>query len=247
MIKNDKPPGDAEESDDYLIELMGLKDDFPDEALDAYGKIYVRYWQPMLRIAQGVAKDNDMAKDLLSDTFHMVYHKASTFRKGGIRNPANIRLSIAKWITTIMQRIFYDHYRDENWDRTDPDKSLEDTYIIENVKIVKYIDNDFDDFIELLKQNELNVTKPEIIQHENGDESENLRKVRHYLSKLPQREQDIILTTYNYYQPGKYCPAEVLNVLERRWGTTRENIRKILQKFRSSIKENLQSQIFIRK
>lgn len=247
MTKNYKQPVQTEEADDYLIELMGLKEDFPEEALDAYGKIYDRYWQPMLRVAKGVAKDENVAMDLLADTFHMVYYKASTFQKGKIQNPANIRVSIAKWITTIMQRIFYDHYRDENLNIIDPNKSLEDTHIIDNIKIVKYVDDDFDGFIELLEQNELDETDGETIPHENDEESENLRKVRDYLSRLPERERDIVLTTYNYYQPGRYCPAEVLNVLERKWGTTRENIRKILQKFRSSIKETLQSQIIIRK
>lgn len=78
-------------------------------------------------------------------------------------------------------------------------------------------------------------------------DSENIKNVKDYINKQSDRDRDIILTTYNYYEPNKYSPTEVLDELENKWVTTRENIRKILQKFRKAIKEELQSKMILRK
>jgi len=232
------------ETDDYLIELIGLKADFPDEAMAAYGKIYYRYWDIMFAIAIGITKDEDTAADLLSDTFNMIYNKASTFKVGKLRNPDNIRLSIQKWMATIMQHIFYDHFLDDEYKKPSEEDKLSESYVIDKKSISKHINDDYDDFIEKLQEAEQNNIADSQI---NDDESENLLKVKDYLKKLPDRDKDIILTFYNYYIPGKYTPASVLDDLVEKWGTTRENIRKILEKFRKAIKEELQPQMFVRK
>lgn len=99
-----------DELDDDLIALMGMKDDFPDDALAAYGEIYKRYWAIMLAIAKGVTRDEKMAEDLVADTFNIIYNRAATFKKGKVRNPDNVRLSITKWMTTIMEHVFYDNF-----------------------------------------------------------------------------------------------------------------------------------------
>lgn len=235
------------ESDDYLIELMGLKGDFPEEALAAYGKIYGRYWEIMYRIALGVTRDAEVAQDLLSDTFNLIYIKASTFKKGKIRNPANMRLSIQKWMTTIMQHIFYDHFLDDAYKKIDDDRPLEESYIIEKKYIGKFLNQDYDDFVELLESKEQNDIPELEPSAEDGEESTNVTKIKAYVSKLSERDQDIVLTVYSYYVPGKYTPTEILDNLVKKWGTTRDNIRKILEKFRKSIKEELQANIHIRK
>lgn len=232
----------ADESDDYLMELMGIKQDFPKEALDAYGKIYFRYWDVMLEIARRVAKDDDTAQDLLSDTFNMVYNKAGTFDKGKLKRPENIRLCIQKWMTVIMQHIFYDNYLDEAYKKPSDNENREDSFIIDRKSVKKHLSDDFDDFVDKLGKDE-STESPD----ENIEESENLTRIKDYIGKLSERDRDIIFTVYNYYIPGKYTPSEVLDDIEKRWGTTRQNIRKILEKFRKSIKETLQSQLFIRK
>ncbi len=234
------------ESDDYLIELMGLKTDFPDEAMVAYGKIYFRYWDIMFTIAKQVTRDEDIAADLLSDTFNMVYNKASTFKIGKVRNPANIRLSIQKWMTTIMVRIFYDHFLDDAYKKSSDAGELSESYIIEKKVIGKYVSEDYDEFIEQLEMTEQNEVSNIEFPATDVEDSKNLSKIRDYLSKLPDRDRDIVLSVYNYYIPGKYTPAAVLDDLVEKWGTTRENIRKILEKFRKAIKEELQPKMFIR-
>ncbi|MDN3653988.1 sigma-70 family RNA polymerase sigma factor [Ferruginibacter paludis] len=236
-----------EESDDYLMELLGMKQDFPDEAMDAYGKIYRRYWDVMLTIARSVTKVEDTAEDLLSDTFNMVYKRAATFKKGKARNPENIRLCILNWMTSIMRNIFYDEYLDEEYKKASDNENPEDSFIINKSSIKKHISDDYDDFIEELENAEHIDFGDLVVKDDNHADSENLKRVKEYMSKLSDRDRDIILEVYNYYLPGKNMPSEVLDKLEKKWGTTRQNIRKILEKFRKAIKETLHSQLFIRK
>lgn len=234
------------EPDDYLIELMGIKEDFPQEALEAYGEIYDRYWEVMFAIAWGVTGDESVAKDLVSDTFNVVYNRASTFKKGKIRNAKNMKLSIKKWMTTILKNVFYDNFLDDAYKHSSKSDTLEESYIIEKFHFAKSLQSDYDDFIESSKKEDAELEPTITIPADNQD-SDNLIKVKNYLNNLSERERDIILTTYNFYTPNKYTPSEVLDELESRWGTTRENIRKILSKFRKSIKEELQSQMILRK
>lgn len=233
---------EAEEPDDYLIELMGMKADFPQEAMDAYGKIYFRYWDVMLYIAKGVTKDEDTAQDLLSDTFNMVYNKASTFTKTKVKDPDNMRYCIQKWMTAIMQNVFYDNYLDEAYKKPSDNENSEDSFLIDKRSIKKHLDDEYNTFIKELDEIEDSVQ----FEYEGAD-SRNLKLVKEYISKLSDRDRDIVLTFYNYYLPGKKTPSEVLNELEKKWNTTRPNIRKILEKFRKAIKESLQPHLLIRK
>jgi DNA-directed RNA polymerase specialized sigma24 family protein len=234
-----------DEPDDDLIALMGMKKDFPDEALAAYGKIYQRYWEIMLTIAKGVTRDEKMAEDLIADTFNVIYNRASTFKRGKLRNPNNIRLSITKWMTTIMEHVFYDNFLDDAYKKHSDSETFEESCIIEKQYIVKRLNTDFDEFIGDLENEE--ETEIQMAIADSSGDSENIKHVQAYINKQSDRDRDIILTTYNYYETNKYSPTEVLDELEDKWVTTRENIRKILQKFRKAIKEELQSKMIIRK
>jgi RNA polymerase sigma factor (sigma-70 family) len=234
---------EPEESDDYLMELMGMKQDFPDEAMEAYGKIYFRYWDVLLKIAIGVTRNEESAQDLIADTFNMVYNKAGTFNKGKAKVPGNIKLSILKWMTVIMQRIFYDNYLDEAYKEPSDNENDEDSFLIDKRSVRKNFNEDYDDFTEQFDENENIEEDSDHIQND----SENIAQVKEYVNKLTERDRDIILTYYNHYIQGKKTPTIVLDDLEKRWQTTRDNIRKILEKFRKSIKESLQSKLLIRK
>ena len=233
------------EPDDYLIELMGLKADFPDEAMEAYGKIYARYWKEMYLIAKNVTKDPDAAKDLVADTFNIIFQRAHTFTKGKIKDPDNIHKSILKWMTTAMKRVFYDDYLQETYTKPETE-DLENKYLIEKKEVIVRYSEDYRDFLSELEQNETAGGTAEKKTTDLSKESNNLELVEAYLATLSKRDRDIILTYYNYSTPGKYTPGYVLTELEKRCNTTRDNIRKILSLFRKSIKAELQSKLFIR-
>lgn len=234
------------ETDDYLLELMGLKADFPDEAMDAYGKIYSRYWKEMYLIAKNATKDPDTAKDLVADTFNIIFQRAHTFTKGRLTDPNNIHKSILKWMTTVMMRVFYDDYLPQVYTKSETD-DLEDRYIIEKKEVILRYSEDYRDFLSELEQNETaGITREEKIT-DFSKESNNLALVETYLATLSERDRDIIRTIYNYSAPGKNTPGYILTELEEKWNTTKDNIRKILSLFRKSIKSELQSKLFIRK
>lgn len=248
LIKNED-----QESDDYLIELIGIKADFPEEALAAYGTLYDRYWDSMLLIAEKVTKDTDRAMDLVSDTFNMVYKRASSFKKGKIIQQDNLRLAVLNWMTAIMRNVFYDNYLDAAYkDSKLKEQEEESPHIIKNVFKAQHFDSYEDEFIDLLEKQEEQEINPSLTYEiddfeEDPHKSQNLLKIQEYLSKISDRDQDIILTIYNYYVPGKNTPTSILDELENKWGTSRENIRKILQKFRQAITQNLQDQLNLRK
>ncbi|MDN3607186.1 RNA polymerase sigma factor [Kaistella yonginensis] len=254
-MKKTQKVKNEEDSDDYLIELIGLKEDFPEEAIAAYGQIYSRFWKEMLIIAIGVTRDEQRAMDLLADTFNMIYRRAGAFKKGKIINKENIHIAILSWMTTIMKNVFYDNYLDEAYkdSKSKEGEQEESPNIIKNISQAKYFDAYQDDFIDMLGKSEEecdNEFSP-IYESSNNEEqetqSENLKKVEDYLSKLSPRDRDIILMTYSYYTPGKNTPTHILDELEQRWGTSRDNMRQILYKFRKSISIDLQDQLLLRK
>jgi len=233
------------ESDDFLIELMGLQNDFPQEALEAYGKIYDRYWEVMLTIAKKKTKDDDAAQDLVADTFNMIYQRAASFKPGKLRDPANVRLSIIGWMSSVMRHVFYDDYLDDAYKNND--RTLEECYVISKKELAIHFDQEYQRFTEEMETLENSLDEP-LISLENKEQSAgNLAKVRAYLETLSERDCDIVLTVYDNYAPNKNTPSSVLDELVTKWGTTRENIRKIMQKCRKAIQENLQSTLTFRK
>lgn len=257
MKQIQKLKNEEEDSDDYLIELIGLKEDFPEEAMVAYGHFYARFWDEMLTIAIDVTKETQQAQDLVADTFNMVYKKAGTFKKGKIIRKDNIHIAILNWMTGIMRNVFYDNYLDDEYkeSKSNEEKSPEEysSNIIKSNFKHKQFDSYEDDFINLLEKQENgadseSVSSREIIEDEEQEtKSENLKKIEEYLLAISDRDRDIILMTYNNYTPGKNTPSVILDELEQRWGTSRDNIRQILSKFRRSISKELSNQIFLRK
>lgn len=246
----------GEESDDYLIELIGIKEDFPEEALVAYGKIYELYWEIMYSIALNIcrySKDKESdAQDLVSDTFSVIYHKkAKSFKKGKICSK-NIRISIISWIKTVMLSVYYDLYIDESIkeqirkeksDRESQNEDqLEETYISQKSTINNYLENIHHELIEEIENTEYYEIDSDVAQF-----SRNENLIERYINSLSEREVDIVRTIYTFYVPGKNTPSEILDFIEEKWGTTRENIRRIMKNFRDNIREDLKEKIVIRR
>lgn len=218
QLKNEE--GD---SDDYLIELVGLRGDFPQEAMTAYGHLYERFWDEMLTIAIGVTKDTQQAMDLVADTFNMVYSKAGTFRKEKIRKKENIHIAILYWMTRIMMNVFYDNYLPQEYyylksDKPELKENESPNIIQSNIK-PRQFDSYEDDFFDLLEKQENDADDEstltyEILEDEEQEiKSENLKKIEEYLLKISERDRDIILMTYNSYTPGKKTSSPILDDL----------------------------------
>lgn len=246
------------EDDDDLIELIGLKDDFPEEAQEAWGKLFQSCWKTLLVMAkrkcEGRKNPQQDAEDLVMDTFSKVYANAGSFKKNKkLKDKKLRRYAVLSWIKTIMKNVFYDLYLDEEIkERLKKEKAgvigdSSEHILLAKKKILKdHFNDEHDDFIDELELEEnqkgsveLNGTNPEV-------ESHNEQIVYERLQKLSERNADIVRTVYNYYVEGKNTPTEVLDDLESRWGTSRSNIRMILKNFNDSIEQQISSKIKLR-
>jgi RNA polymerase sigma factor (sigma-70 family) len=245
------------EEDDDLIELIGLKDDFPDEAREAYGKLFQSCWKPLFfmakRMCEGRKNPQEDAEDLVMDTFNKVYENAGSFKKRKLQDKQRRRYAVLSWLKTIMKNVFYDVYLDDEIkvrikkEKNGGSDDSSELILPAKKKILKdHFNDEHDDFIDELELEEnqkgsveLNGTNPEV-------ESHNEKVVYEHLQKLSERNADIVRTVYNYYVEGKNTPTEVLDDLESRWGTSRSNIRMILKNFNDSIGQQISSEIKLR-
>lgn len=246
------------DDDDDLIELIGLKDDFPDEARDAYGKLFQSCWKPMFAIAKKIcAGRRDQlkdAEDLVADTFNKVYENAGSFTKNRkLQDKQRRRYAVLSWLKTIMKNIFYDLYLDDEIKerrKKEKDGIVEDIseHILPGKKRVlkDHFNDEHDDFIDELELEENQKGSVGLDGTNQESESHNEQVVYEHLQKLSERDADIIRTVYNYYVEGKNTPTEVLDDLESRWKTSRSNIRMILKKFNDSIEQQISAKITLR-
>src|SRR4051812_14147318 len=216
------------EPDELLLELIAMKEEFPVEAKNAYSEFYTRYWEIMYAVALKVCKyksDHDQeAKDLLQETFMKVYFGAHTYKTIKSKDSKKVRYYICAWITKIMKNVFLDL----NPVAEASEYQLEDEHLITSLKFQKHFedpDNEFWDDSEKIDTDEIAVeTNPEQIANSNVD------IIIKHIQSFSERDRDILTTYYLHYIPGKYTPHEVLDYLQKKYNTTRVNIRKILQK-----------------
>jgi RNA polymerase sigma factor (sigma-70 family) len=247
------------ESDDYLLELIGLKEDFPEEALEAYGKLYERYWDKMYLIALKVNSDPNRpgweaeAQDLVSDTFQKVFQKASKFTKGDADTPKKLQLRVLGWMTRLMRNCFYDLYLDEEIkqqiknDRANKtNEPTPDDLYLPRVTMLNHFDDGQDEFIDALDEKEKSDEIEPFDANTKNEESDNMVLVRKYLNSLPTRDKQIVLKYYNAKLPGKNIPSALLDLMEKEFNTTRVNIRRIISNFKKAITQALQDEIIRR-
>lgn len=68
-------------------------------------------------------------------------------------------------------------------------------------------------------------------------ESVNLKVMNDALNTLSERDKEILLTLYLYYEEGKNTPSKILDLICKIHSTTKENIRKIKQRSEKKIIE----------
>jgi RNA polymerase sigma factor (sigma-70 family) len=245
------------EDDDDLIELIGLRNDFPEEAKEAYGKLFQSCWKPMFAMAKKICANRknqqEDAEDLVADTFNKVYENAGSFKKRKLHDKQRRRYAVLSWIKTIMKNVFYDLYLDdeikerikkENAGVIDDSSEL---IIPAKKKILKdYFNDEHDDFIDELELEENRKGAVGLDGNNHEAESHNEKVVYEHLQKLSERDADLIRTVYNYFVEGKNTPSEVLDDLEIRWNTSRSNIRMILKKFNDSIEQQISTRLKLR-
>ena len=245
------------DDDDDLIELIGLRDDFPDEARDAYGKLFQSCWKPVFAMAKKICagRKNQLedAEDLVMDTFNKVYENAGSFKKRKLHDKQRRRYAVLSWIKTIMKHVFYDLYLDDDIkERIKKEKAgiiddFSEHILTKKKKVLKdHFNDEHDDFVDDLELEENQKGSVDLDGMKQESEGRNEQVVYELLQRLSERDADIIRTVYNYYVEGKNTPTVVLDDLESRWKTSRSNIRMILKKFNDSFEQQMSAKITLR-
>ena len=202
------------DSDVDLLAYMGMRDEDPGAARDAFAEFYQRHALWLYKSMRGkfmkqLPDGEDGVKDLVQETFQKAYLGAHTFDAGSQSNAGAICGRVRAWLGAIGNNIRYDLFR---------------------------LPDGLDGAIELSDLLYKSVVEP---SSELSPEAEFLRGV---LDALSDRERDIVLeNAFHMTFHGKHqrLPNEVSAALVRRWNTTPENIRAIRSRTYKKIKEAL--------
>jgi hypothetical protein len=137
---------------------------------------------------------------------------------------------------TVMLSVHYDLYIDEPTKeliakgkkeaRKLQNNNIQESYIIPQISLRNYLENAHQEFIDTLDRMEISNVE---VNNKEQRETNNDELVYNYINNLPKREADIVREVYTFYVPGKNTPTELLDYIENKWGTTRENFRWIMK------------------
>lgn len=188
-----------EELEEVLLSIA-LKDDNPNDADTSFLKLYRHYSVPLQSIIKVVLKKMGVYNVELMDTA-----LNNTFVKIFENPPLDFKIK--------------------------EDNTLDNCFIAYLVTITK------NEILNLLKPKDYN--KMTVLESDVPDvafeEFEiddsfvgiNAKTLNDALNTLKQEHKEIILALYNYHEEGKKTPTEVLDILCKTYGTTRDSIRQI--------------------
>ncbi len=151
----------------------------------------------------------DAVQDLVQETFIRVLEKAHTFRVDDTLNPNDSLRRTRGWLQRIAENLLNDSYYHNTSVPTEP---LTDAHVAHAFMLAENNSQDSQD-------------------------SKRMKLIKDALNSLTEREQDIMRTVYQWYDPNKNLPAHVIEELTQRYNTTPENIRKILSRARKKVRE----------
>jgi len=193
----------AADSDEDLIFYMSLRPEDPTAAEDAWVEFFFRHREYVAGICRRFkATLGDLGvEDLAQDTLVRVFQKAHTFKPLSCGDANRERVRVRGWLGRIANNLFFSSLRGQ--------------------LRISFVDNPRASVSEIEIQED---ACPE------ATESDPLPFLREALGILTERERDILLASYAWYEPGVGCqrmPSEELKVLVDRYQTTTVNIRQI--------------------
>ena len=210
----------ADETDEDLLVYMSMQADDPSNAEEAWEEFFHRHSEYVLGVCrrfQNVLGEAG-AQDLAQETLIRVYRKAHTFKPLANGNPSDARARIRAWLGQIANRLFFSTLR-----RTPNLDPIEDGLL--EVPEWPHLDGDGTSSSPLV--------------------AERLRLIREALGTLTERERDVLLASFAWYEPGGACrrmPSEELTTLTERYQTTAVNIRKIRERAFDKVRQYIDDQ-----
>lgn len=192
----------SSDSDEDLIFYMSLQGEDRASAEEAWKEFYFRHRSYLV----GVCKRFQSAlgdlgvEDLVQDTFVRVFKKAHTFKPLGDGSD-HARARVRAWLGRIANRLFLSSLRGQ--------------------PKIEFVDDPYESI----------GNEPAAVANEpDSDESEHLPVLREALRTLTEREREVLVASYSWYEPGDGCnrmPSDELAALCSRFQTTAANIRQI--------------------
>lgn len=204
------------DSDEDLLFFMGMKDDDPSAAEQAWAEFYSRHVEYLYRAclcAYGNTLGEPGVEDLVHNAFIRSYEKASTFHASDQKgNPDFERAHVRAWLGKIAENLLRDTFRHTCALTLVTDDELEQEY----------------------SRNE---------SGHSGESSIEIQLMVEALSTLTEREQHILRLTALWYRSGKELriPSDELQKLASIYSTTIVTIRQIRKRAIEKVKVYVES------
>ncbi|ACF14576.1 RNA polymerase, sigma-24 subunit, ECF subfamily [Chloroherpeton thalassium ATCC 35110] len=202
-------------SDAELLKLAANRSnqELSNQAFEVFYHRYVKYLYYACKLDYGKALGNDGVEDLVQDTFVKAFEKAATYRADNSLAQENARLRTQGWLRKIAANLFFSSFRTA--------QSVSTTLIHE----------------------EKWQTLTEITDDSEKADSPKMQLMKEALNTLSPKEQEIMRTIYQWYEPHTKLPSHIVEELTKQYNTTPENIRKIRSRARQKIEAYLKSHI----
>ena len=193
------------DTDAELLAFVAMADDDQQGAENAFREFYNRHCKWLYRTIQINAPvyrllgGEEGIVDVVQETFSKVFQHAGTYNDDGLTDTDRVQRRSRAWLGRIAMNIISDMIR------RPISVNSQDCLPLEGQRIPAAPDD---------------LSPAEIKAAE---------RIREALTQLSERDQDILWTAANYYQPGKRfqrLPAGVAKALASKWNTTPENIRQ---------------------
>lgn len=195
----------TDETDEDLLVYMSMQADDPSNAEAAWEEFFYRHRAYVLGVCMRFRNvlGDDGAEDLAQETLIRVYRKAHTFKPLENGSPDRKRARVRAWLGRIANRVCLTALR--------------------RTQAVDPIDDGPSD-----------TSEPSLVDDEDSPPSPLVAQrrtlMREALRTLTERERDILLASFAWYEPGVGChrmPSDELVALTERFQTTPVNIRQI--------------------
>lgn len=230
-----KSPFTDETSDSELLAAMIAGDEQSFAAFDIFYRRYVEdLYRHIFRVKGLLEADR---RDLVQEAMLQAFHSAATFKdvKNDNGDAERNRWRTVAWLGQIAARIHYQKFRRQQGVEFEAmEDENRETGTAENVS-EKISDSEL---VWKIRETEDNILK--MFSGNGHFESQPRKILREVLEELPQREREILLTTYEEFDlqnPTKQLSREKINEINKRYGISSKNLKQIRYRMRKFVFE----------
>jgi len=210
------------ESDYDLIEWVELQDDFPEESKKALSILYDRYNEKLYKMLYKILSKHGLLPedivDLVTDTFYKIQSEKLKCHK----QENSTESSFLYWLITVAKNLYYGILNEQKHKK-------------------EHFQLSYSPFEQKDHEN------ANFAYEEKSSKYPNEEIIVDYVQNLPEREREILLSYFDYYDKEKYTPSEIMSELALRHNTSVDYIRNIRNRLKKRIFQSLSNKIRVRK